>query len=158
MKKTTLLLPLLVAGMLSCNNTPTENNNPPKADSTPVAAEPAKEKAPPPPSMDSATMMKKMQEYGTPGEMHKMLAAATGTWDAEVTSWMDPAKPPTKSKATSVNKMIMNGLYQQSTFKGDMMGMPFEGMSMVGYDNTRKVFTSTWVDNMSSGIMYLEGT
>jgi hypothetical protein len=38
-----------------------------------------------------------------------------------------------------------------------MMGMPFEGRSTVGYDNARKVFQSTWVDNMGTGIMYLEG-
>ncbi len=158
MKKTALLLPLLVAGMLSCNNTTTENNNPPKADSTPVAAEPAKE-TPPPPARDSATMMKKMQEFATPGEMHKMLAAGSGKWDVEVTTWdMDPSKPPSKSKATSESKMIMNGLYQVSSFKGTMMGMPFEGQSTTGYDNARKVFVSTWIDNMGSGVMYTEGT
>jgi len=38
-----------------------------------------------------------------------------------------------------------------------MMGMPFEGRSLVGYDNLRKVFQSTWVDNMGTGIMVMEG-
>jgi hypothetical protein len=54
--------------------------------------------------------------------------------------------------------MILGGRYQQSTHKGTFEGMPFEGMSIVGYDNAKKKFYSTWVDNMGTGIMYLEGT
>ena len=39
-----------------------------------------------------------------------------------------------------------------------MMGMPFQGHSIMGYDNAKKMFVSTWVDNMGSGIIYLTGT
>lgn len=39
-----------------------------------------------------------------------------------------------------------------------MMGMPFEGMSLLGYDNAKKIFTSTWIDNFGTGTMTLEGT
>lgn len=52
----------------------------------------------------------------------------------------------------------MGGRYQQSTFKGDFGGMPFEGTSTTGYDKGKKVFFSTWMDNMSTGIMNMEGT
>ncbi len=107
---------------------------------------------------NSEAAMKAWQNFMTPGDMHKMMAKWDGTWDSEVTSWMAPGAPPTKSKAVAENKMIYNGLYQQSTHKGDMMGMPFEGMSTVGYDNAKKVFVSSWIDNMGSGIMYMEGT
>lgn len=106
---------------------------------------------------DSATMMKNWQEYMTPGEVHKMMAKWDGTWNGEVTMWMYPGAPEQKSTSTAVNKMVMNGLYQQSTHSGDMMGMPFNGMSTVGYDNHRKEFISTWIDNMGSGIMVLKG-
>jgi hypothetical protein len=54
--------------------------------------------------------------------------------------------------------MIMDGRYQESTFSGNMMGMPFSGKSLVAYDNHRKVFTTTWIDNMGTGIMIMEGT
>ncbi len=102
--------------------------------------------------------MKAWQNFMTPGEMHKMLAKSNGTWNGEVTMWMTPGAAPTKSKCVAENKMIYNGLYQQSTNKGEMMGMPFEGMSIVGYDNAKKMFVSSWIDNMGSGIMYMEGT
>jgi len=110
------------------------------------------------PQMDSASMMKAWESYMTPGDVHKMLAKSNGTWSEEVTMWMDPSKPPTTSKATAVNKMILGGRYQQSTHTGNMMGMPFEGVSTLGYDNGKKMLVSSWVDNMGTGIMYLEGT
>jgi len=45
----------------------------------------------------------------TPGDMHKMLAAAEGIWEEDITMWMDPAAPATKSTATSKIEMIMGG-------------------------------------------------
>ncbi|HUH33562.1 MAG TPA: DUF1579 family protein [Daejeonella sp.] len=38
-----------------------------------------------------------------------------------------------------------------------MMGSPFEGIAITGYDNARKMLVSTWVDNMGTGIMNSEG-
>lgn len=108
------------------------------------------------PNMDM--MMKKWQEYMTPGEFHKWLEKNNGTWDLETTMWMDPSQPPTKSKGTCENTMIMGGRYQQSMNKGDFNGMPFEGISTVGYDNAKMKFVSTWIDNMGTGITYMEGT
>jgi len=106
---------------------------------------------------DSATMMKNWQAYMTPSDVHKMMSSWSGTWDGEVTMWYTPGMPPEKSKSTSQNKMVMGGRYQVSNHTGNMMGQPFEGMSTVAYDNARKVFINTWIDNMGSGIMVLEG-
>lgn len=103
-------------------------------------------------------MMKAWQAYMTPGDVHKMIAKENGPWDAEITNWMSPGAPPSKSKGSCINSMIMGGRYQQSMFTGNMMGMPFEGMSLLGYDNAKKIFTSTWVDNMGTGIITMEGT
>jgi hypothetical protein len=102
--------------------------------------------------------MKAWQNFMTPGEVHKMLASSNGIWDEEITMWMAPGAPPEKAKAKAENKMILNGLYQQSTSTGNFGGMPFEGISTTGYDNGRKMFMSTWIDNMGSSITYMEGT
>jgi len=53
--------------------------------------------------------------------------------------------------------MILGGRFQQSEHSGCFGGMPFEGLSLVGYDNTKKVFVSTWMDNMGTMVMHLEG-
>jgi hypothetical protein len=107
---------------------------------------------------DQAAMMKAWQAYMTPSPVHKMIAKSDGKWNAATTMWMDPSAPPMTSKGTCTNKMILNGLYQESTFKGTMMGKSFEGRGLLAYDNAKKVFISTWVDNMGSGVMVMQGT
>lgn len=107
--------------------------------------------------VDSATAMKAWMEYATPGEPHKILAKSNGTWVGEVTMWMSPDGPPQTNTSTMTNKMVMDGRYQLSEYKGDFMGMPFLGMSTTGYDNVKKVFLSTWIDNMGTGILKMEG-
>jgi Protein of unknown function (DUF1579). len=102
--------------------------------------------------------MKAWQEFMTPGEVHKMLAKWDGNWKEDITMWMQPGAQPTKSTASCVNKMILGGRYQESRHTGDMMGMPFEGISTLGWDNARKMLVNTWIDNMGTGIMYMEGT
>ena len=101
--------------------------------------------------------MQKMMEYGTPGPMHAMMASWSGTWNGETTMWMKDGAPPQTSKGKAVNTMILGGKYQSSKHSGDMMGMPFEGQSVMGYDNATKEFTSTWIDNMSTGVMIMKG-
>ena len=107
--------------------------------------------------VDSASMMKNMMEYGTPGPMHAMLASWNGTWKGETTMWESEGAAPQKSKGTAVNTMILGGKYQSSKHSGDMMGMPFEGQAIMAYDNATKKFTSSWVDTWSTGIMNMSG-
>ena len=102
--------------------------------------------------------MKAWQTYMTPGEVHKMLAAGDGEWNEEITMWVAPGAPLTKTMATAKAEMIMGGRYQLSKVTGSMMGMPFEGMLLMGYDNAKKVFTSTYVDNFGTGTTTMDGT
>lgn len=101
--------------------------------------------------------MKAWMAYATPGDAQKMLANSTGDWKADVSLTMDPAQPPIKSKTSVHNEMIMGGRYLSTRYSGDMMGMPFEGVGTIGYDNGKKMYVSSWIDNMGTGIMYMEG-
>lgn len=101
--------------------------------------------------------MKAWQDNMTPGEHHKWLANFDGDWIGSTKMWMDPETPPMTNTMETKNEMVMNGLYQRSTHSGDMMGMPFKGEGLVGYDNAKKVFVTTWFDNMGSGITHMEG-
>ncbi len=95
--------------------------------------------------------------YMTPGAMHQLLIKSNGDWNEEITFWQAPGAPPTKADAKCFNSMILGDRYQVSASSGMMMGMPFEGKSTVGYDNIKKVFQSTWIDNMGTGIVFMEG-
>jgi Protein of unknown function (DUF1579) len=105
----------------------------------------------------TADPMKAWQDFMTPSENHKMLAKEVGTWEGEVSQWMDPNAPPTKAKATNVVTMAMNGLYQMGNFTTTMMGMPMMGQSTVGYDNAKKMYVASWIDNLGSGIVRMSG-
>ena len=102
--------------------------------------------------------MKAWQAYMTPGNVHKMLATSDGTWNEDITMWMAPGAPATKSTAVAENKMIMGGRYQESTTTGSFNGMPFEGKSTLAYDNAKKIFINTWINNMGTGITQMIGT
>ena len=108
-------------------------------------------------AQDEAAMQKAWMEYATPSSMQKMLAMADGNWKTDITFWMAPNTPPSTQVGACTNKMILGGRYQESRHTGDMGGQPFEGIGIMGYDNARKIFFSTWIDNMSTGVMYLEG-
>ena len=108
-------------------------------------------------AVDSATMMKNWMEYMTPGKEHKMMASWDGTWNGDVTMWMTPGQPPIQSTTVTTNKMLMDGRYQYAVHKGNMMGMPFEGNSTLAFDNGKKEFISTWIDNMGTGLMVSRG-
>jgi len=106
--------------------------------------------------MDTTGMTKAWENFMTPGEQHGWLAKFNGTWEADIIGFMNPEHPDT-SKATNVTSTFMNGLFQEGKYTGNMMGMPFEGRSLMGYDNAKKVYVSTWIDNMGSGVIYMTG-
>ncbi|MEY2488208.1 MAG: hypothetical protein QOC70_150 [Verrucomicrobiota bacterium] len=112
-------------------------------------------------------MMAQMMELGKPGENHKLLAAMAGNWTYALKMWMDPKGKPQESKGTTTRKAVMDGRYfmaehtgkfQMPGADGKMKDMNFKGMAIEGYDNAKKKFVSTWIDNMSTMIMYTEGT
>ncbi|MBC8048130.1 MAG: DUF1579 domain-containing protein [Fimbriimonadaceae bacterium] len=99
----------------------------------------------------------KWMAYMTPGEEHKMMKAAEGEWKAKTKMWMDPTQPPMESESKVKCEMILGGRYLSQEFNGSMMGMPFNGMGIIGYDNAAKKYVGTWIDNMGTGVFYQEG-
>jgi len=95
-----------------------------------------------------AAMMAEMMKMGAPGPMHALLKAYEGKWKASIKSWMGGPEP-TVSEGSCERTLIMGGRYLQSKHSGNMMGMPFEGMEIITYDNMKKQFTSVWLDNMA---------
>ncbi len=160
MKHSIIAICMLSVAAISCNNNDTKKDATATPGDTSIATSTtaADKKEPAPRAvLDSATKMKNWQAYSTPGEVHKMLAGENGTWTGDMTMW-EPGKPPQSTKITTINKMILGGRYQVSTNTGNMMGMPFEGISTIAYDNARKTFINTWIDNMGTGMMVMEGT
>ena len=101
--------------------------------------------------------MKKWMDYMTPGNEHKELAKLNGDWVYTMKMWTDPAGEPTVSQGTATCEMMLEGRYQLMKVYGNVMGMPFNGISTTAFDNGKKIWISTWIDNLGTGLMYAEG-
>ncbi|MGH7206439.1 MAG: DUF1579 domain-containing protein [Nitrospiraceae bacterium] len=108
--------------------------------------------------MDMQAMMETYQKLATPGEPHKQLASLAGSWTTKTKHWMEPNKPPTESTGACEQKTLLDGRFLQQECTGDMMGKPFTGIGVMGYDNYTKKYVSTWMDSMGTGIFFMEGS
>jgi hypothetical protein len=102
-------------------------------------------------------MMKKMEAAGTPGPAHKALEAFVGNWKAEVKCWYEPDGKPNVSQGTAKASWILKGHFLEEEFHGEMMGRPFSGRSLIGYDNIKQTFNTVWVSDMQTSMLISEG-
>ena len=107
---------------------------------------------------DQAKEMEAWMALAKPGKEHENLKKMAGDFDTVTEMVMGPGAPPQTSKGKVKSKMIMGGRYLLGDFAGEMMGMPMHGSSLMGYDNAKKKYFSTWIDDMGTGIMLSEGT
>ena len=108
------------------------------------------------PASDPA--MQEMMKYAMPGPMHASFKPMEGKFKAVVKTWVAPGAEPVVSEGVSDNSIILGGRYLENKYTGSMMGQPFEGFGLTGYDNKGKKIWSTWIDNMSTKGMMMEGT
>jgi hypothetical protein len=95
---------------------------------------------------------------GTPGAPHQALAATAGNYDMKIKSWHEPGKPPMEESGTAMRKMTLDGRVMVEDVNSTMMGMPFTGHGMMGYDNVSGKYWHLWTDSMSTGAMWSEGS
>jgi hypothetical protein len=82
---------------------------------------------------------------------HKLLEKYVGAWDAEVSMAGPPGQPAVKTPGKSTARLTGGGLWLVTDFEGSVMGMPFIGHEVFGYDTTLKQYVVNWVDSMSTG-------
>ena len=86
------------------------------------------------------------------GKQHEWLATHAGTYSAKVGGMMG------ESEGTNKIESALGGLWNVSHFESSMMGQPFQGMEILGYDPMKEKFVSVWVDSMSTRLSVMEGT
>jgi hypothetical protein len=102
--------------------------------------------------------MEAYMKAGTPGAPHKVLAATVGSYDLKIKSWHEPGGPPMEDPGTATRSMTLDGRVLVEQVKSTMMGTPYTGHGMMGFDNVTGKYWSTWNDSMSTGILVTEGT
>jgi len=143
----------LVAGLVLGGVLAADNETTPVRVGSPKAATPAKAELSP-----EDQMMANWQKAATPGAEHKVLENFAGHWLSHVKLQMDPSQPAQESDGTADGQIVLGGRFAHVIHKGTMMGQPFEGMMLLGYDNIAKKYVSTWVDNMGTAIVHYDGS
>jgi hypothetical protein len=110
-------------------------------------------------SAEEKAQMDAMMKAGAPGDAHKRLSTMVGTWNATVKMFnpMQPGAPAQESTGIAESKWVLGGRWVQESFNGNFMGMPFSGIGYTGYDNIKKQYVGTWMDNMSTSVMMSSG-
>ena len=100
--------------------------------------------------------MKRWMDANTPGAAHKQLARFLGAWDLE-TSMQGEGGPPMESKGTAEFHWLYDGRWLQQTWSAPMMGMPAAGQMTFGYDNFKKKYVTSAVDNFETTLLTSAG-
>src|SRR5262245_8399739 len=108
--------------------------------------------------MSPEDMQKMMDEMAKPVKQNEQIAATAGAWESDVSMWMQPGAEPTKSKGSMTAKSVCNGLWLLGEHHGEMMGKPFDGLEIFGYDKERKQYFGVWVCSMGTTPEVVWGT
>ena len=104
----------------------------------------------------AAATLRPVQEMPQATQQHAMLLKGVGEWEGTLTMFM-PGAPeegtPCRESVTAIGEF-----WTTSTFHCDLMGVPFVGTGVTGYDPDRKLFVGTWVDSMTTRLSVMEGT
>jgi hypothetical protein len=98
---------------------------------------------------DRAEMLKATQ----PGEHHKQLESLAGSWDVVVKFKYGPG-PERQSKARCEAKWVLGGRFLQQEYENESGQRVLQ---FFGYDNQKKRFFISKMDNMDTGVLYTEG-
>ncbi len=122
----------------------------------PALAQDAGGDAPPMPP----EMLEAIAAYETlqqPGEAHERLGRMVGTWETEMTWWMEPGGPATTSRGSAEYSWLFDGRWLAQRYRGEIMGRPYEGFGLSGFDNLRRQAIDAWVDSESTGMTVSRG-
>ena len=110
----------------------------------------------------SAEELAHMQEYMKlmqPGEAHKVLLNYVGVWDTVSKVWMGgPGTDAMESAGISTFTSVLGGNWVKEEHTGSMMGMPYLGLGMMGYDNYKNLYVGTWFSNMGTEMLQMAGS
>lgn len=86
------------------------------------------------------------------GKEHKWLASLAGEYTAKVGGMMG------ESDGTHRIESTLGGFWNVTHFESTMMGQPYKGIELLGYDPVKAKFVSVWADSMNPILTSLEGT
>lgn len=113
-------------------------------------------------------MMQAWMDAATPGEAHKRMQQAVGTYEMTTRIWMaGPDAPPTEARGTSEIKSVLDGRFLMQTDRntypmpdmttGEIKMTPMEGYGLFGYDNYQRMYVGCWADSLGTQLLTMRG-
>jgi hypothetical protein len=111
-----------------------------------------------PPTMSPEEMEKKAIAFATPSLHHEYLMPLVGNWVTHSKFWHDPQKPPVESPGKAKIEWALGGRYLMSHYDGQVMGKPFKGLGVCGYNNFTQQYQNFWIDTMGTAMYTSKGS
>lgn len=98
------------------------------------------------------------EAFSRPGPEHAALERFIGEWETTTRVWLEPGgEPYAESEGTASHHWLEEGRWLAMESSGTMMGIPHHGFGMLGYDNFKQKYVASFVDNISTAILSMEG-
>lgn len=104
---------------------------------------------PPQDPVEHARMLQQAQQLARTYEPHQRLQQLAGAWDVAVRTTV-PGQPEVAGRGTVAGKAMLGGRYVVLNFQLDVLGAPLEAVQILGFDNLRQSYTSSWRDDLST--------
>lgn len=101
-----------------------------------------------------------LESFSIPGEPHELLATTVGSWDVTIRIWSDPdpeAEPTSETEGTAVGRWILGQRFVETVYEGEVLGRPFEGLKIEGFEKAIEKYVSTWRDNLGTYTLVFKG-
>src|SRR5690606_34896741 len=96
-------------------------------------------------------------EYMTPSSVHTLFSQYTGSFKMEITMSMGEGKEPSLIIVNSEHTMLLGNRFLEMKQQGNMMGMDYQSIMTLGYNNIDKKMALTTITNMGTGTLSLFG-
>ncbi len=77
------------------------------------------------------------------GPEHARLAAMCGTWNVEITFWLQPGRPGIATTGTSTIRPLFDGLFVEEKIEGALNGAPFTTLAWTGFNTATRQYEAT---------------
>ena len=85
-----------------------------------------------------------------PGPEHARLTALSGTWDVELTFWLQPGTPAMVSRGVSTIRPLFDGSFIEEKIEGTLRGAPFTTLAWTGFNTSTHQYEATRISSTNT--------
>lgn len=92
-----------------------------------------------------------------PGPVHEEMQRYAGEYEVLSRFFAGPDAEPVETRGTAKLSSVLGGRFLLEEDSGTMMGAPYEGLKLWGFNNGTQSFESLWVYSLSTGMLTMTG-